>query len=153
GKEEEAMSAPPAQPWTREDYERDAREYKASLTLEDIREATPQATQREITLVSFNELKSRFGNIGYFNELLVQKRHEGKMERAVPDNMVVLGDPGGARRGSYAIELESCPVLWALEYVSRDDPEKDYARNFEKYEAVFRFPYYLLFDPDQQSLL
>jgi Uma2 family endonuclease len=147
------MSAPPAQPWTREDYARDAREYYASLTLEDFMEATPQATQREATLVSFNELKSRRGNIGYFNELLVQKRREGKIEHVVPDNMVVLGDPGEGRRGSYAVEYEACPLLWALEYVSRDDPEKDYAKNFEKYESVFQVPYYLIFDPEEQSLL
>ncbi len=147
------MSAPPAQPWTREDYARDAREYYASLSLEDIMEATPQATQREVTLNSFNELKSRHPGIGYFNELLVQVRHGGKIERIVPDNMVVLGDPGQERRGSYAVELETCPLLWALEYVSRDEPEKDYASNFEKYESIFKFPYYLIFDPEQQSLL
>jgi Uma2 family endonuclease len=147
------MSAPPAQPWTREDYARDAREYRASLRLEDVMEATPQATQREVTLASFNELKSRLPGLGYFNELLVQVRPQGKIERAVPDNMVVLGDPGDARRGSWAVEHEACPVLWVLEYVSRDDPEKDYASNFEKYESVFKFPYYLIFDPEQQALL
>src|SRR5579864_6939837 len=89
-KEEGAMSAPPAKPLTREDYERDAREYHASLPLEHFMEATPQATQREVTLASFNELKSRLAGIGYFNELQVQVRPEGKVERAVPDNMVVL---------------------------------------------------------------
>jgi hypothetical protein len=67
--------------------------------------------------------------------------------------MVVLGDPGEDRRGSYALEHEACPVLWVLEYISRDDPEKDYVKNFEKYEGVFGFPYHLLFDPDEQSLL
>jgi Uma2 family endonuclease len=147
------MSAPPAQPWTREDYERDARQYRASLRLEDIMEATPQAIQREATVVSFNELKSRLPGMGYFNELLVQKRHEGRIERAVPDNMVVLGDPGDAPRSSWAVEYEPCPVLWVLEYVSRENPEKDYASNFEKYEGVFKFPYYLLFEPEQQVLL
>jgi hypothetical protein len=147
------MSAPSVQPWTREDYARDARAYRASLPLEHFMEATPQATQREITLASLNELKSRFAGMGYFNELLVQKRYRDVLERAVPDNMVVLGDPGTAYRGSYAIEYETCPVLLVLEYISRNDPEKDYDKNFEKYEGVFAFPYYLIFDPEVQSLL
>jgi len=146
------MSAPVSRAWTREDYERDAREYYLSLTLEDFMEATPQSTQREITLASLNGLKASLGDIGYFNELLVQSRHLDELEKIVPDNMIVLGDPGLHKRKSYMVEFEQCPVYVVLEYVS-DDPDKDYEKNFQRYQSIFKIPYYLIFDPDQQSLL
>jgi hypothetical protein len=66
--------------------------------------------------------------------------------------MVVLGEPGDHRRGSYATELEPLPPFWALGYVSATDPRKDYVDSFAKYERELRVPYYLIFDPDAQGL-
>src|SRR5580700_4322887 len=86
-----AMSAPPQHRWTREDYDRDAREYLAGLPPEHFMESTPQSTQREITVASLALLRERCPLVRYFGELLIQTFFQGRISRVVPDNMVVLG--------------------------------------------------------------
>ena len=63
--------------WTRADYERAAEEYLHSLPPEHFMEATPQATQREITVESLSLVHAARPEIQYFNELLVQYPLEG----------------------------------------------------------------------------
>jgi Uma2 family endonuclease len=146
------MAAPPQHRWTREDYDRDAREYLAGLPLEHFMESTPQATQREVTTASFALLRARRADFRYFNELLVQLVGGDAVVRVVPDNMAVLGPLDDGPRGSYAVALESYPVFWTLEYVSESNRRKDYVDSFEKYESQLRVPYYLVFDPEHQDL-
>jgi Uma2 family endonuclease len=146
------MTAPHRSGMTAEDYDRAAQAYLASLPLEHFMEATPQATQREITVASFALLRQARGNVRYFNELLVQYFHEGNLRQVVPDNMLVVGELSDERRGSYATELEPFPIFWVLEYVSPNNKRKDYVDNFQKYEQELKVPYYLLFEPEAHSL-
>jgi Uma2 family endonuclease len=133
---------------TAEQYEQAAEEYLASLPLEHFMEATPQATQREITLESFALVRRARADFHYFNELLIQYFYKGNLRRVVPDNMVVVGQIDERRRGSYAPELEPAPPLWVLEYVSRANPRKDYVGNFKKFRRELKVPYHLLFEPE-----
>jgi Uma2 family endonuclease len=146
------MAAPPRSSWTREDYERDAREYMASLPLEHFMESTPQATQRAVTVAGFSLMQRRRRDFHFYSELLIHGRKDDVVLRVVPDNMVVLGVIDDEPRTSYPIELEPCPVFWVLEYVSESNRRKDYRDNFEKYESELKVPYYLIFDPEEQDL-
>lgn len=143
------MSAPP-QRWSRDDYERAAREYCERLPPEHYMEATPQATQRRITLASFAALNGRVPGLHLFNELLVQEFVKGSLRQVVPDNMVVLGELEPRERNYYCPEEEGRPVFWALEYVSPNTRRKDYVRNREIYERELEVPYYMIFDPDRE---
>lgn len=134
--------------WTRADYERSAREYCASLPLEHFMEATPQATQREITLESLALVKVQRPDIQVFNELLVQYPINAHVAKVVPDNMVVLSDEPILATGSYNLPFEQVSPFWVLEYVSEGTPRKDYHDNFQKYQDELKVPYYLLFRPD-----
>jgi ABC-type amino acid transport substrate-binding protein len=75
-------------------YEKAAYEYSRRLTIENLMEATPQATQREITLESLALLKAGRADVHVFNELLIQypRPRQTKLGQVVPDNMVVLSD-------------------------------------------------------------
>jgi Uma2 family endonuclease len=145
------MSTPRTTAFTADDYERAAQEYRASLTLEDFMEGTPQATQREICVQSFALLQGLVKGFHYFNELLIQFFHEGNFRRVCPDNMVVLGDLPERDRGHFDPELEPCPAFWVLEYVSPNDKRKDYEDSFRKYEEL-KVPCYLVFDPATRAL-
>src|SRR5262249_33127862 len=101
-------------------YEAAAQEYLRSLPLEHFMEATPQATQREITLESLALVKARRRDVQVFNELLVQyplprRRKPGQV---VPDNMVVLSDQPSRAETSFNVPLEPAGPFWVLEYVS-----------------------------------
>ncbi len=146
------MSVSPTPTMTAAEYALAAQEYLASLPLEHFMEATPQATQREITLASFALLRQARPAVHYFSELLVQYFFKGNLRRVVPDNMVVVGDLGDAPRSSYATELEPCPIFWALEYVSPSNERKDYVDNFQKYERELKIAYYLIFEPEKLQL-
>lgn len=146
------MSATPETQWSREDYDRAAQAYLASLPPEHFREATTQSAQRAIIMASLALLKRRRGGLGYFGELLVQYWHRGRVRQVVPDNMLVLGEPGDAKRTNWPVALESCPILWVLEYVSKSNMRKDYEDSFAKYERELKVPYYLLFYPDNDEL-
>lgn len=146
------MSTPTVRPWSHADYERAAREYEAKLPLEHYMEATPQATQRAITLASLTVVRGRLRGLHIFNELLVQFFFEGQIRQVVPDNMVVFGELDERERASFAPDLEKSPPFWMLEYVSPRSHRKDYAENMRVYEQELRVPYYLVFDPERQDL-
>src|SRR5438034_581066 len=137
---------------TAEDYDRAAHEYQKTLPLEHYMEATPQGTQREITLESLALLKGRRADVRYFNELLVQYPFEGKLRQVVPDNMVIRSPEPSHALTSYAVELEPVPPLLVLEYVSPASERKDYEDSFHKYERELKVPYCLLFHPEDQDL-
>jgi hypothetical protein len=131
-----------------------AQEYLRNLPPEHFMEATPQATQREITLESLALVKACLPRMHVFNELLVQypQRGEKKPGQVVPDNMVVVHDGPIEAEGSYDVPLQPAGPFWVLEYVSKGSQRKDYDDNTEKYERHLKVPYYLTFYPDNQEL-
>lgn len=134
-------------------YAKAADDYLRSLPLEHFMESTPQATQRKITLESFDLVHARRPDVQMFNELLVQFPVRGRRRPAqvVPDNMVVIcKDPIDAV-GSYDVPLQPVRPFGVFEYVSPSNKRKDYEDSFEKYEKL-KVPYYLVFYPDSQDL-
>src|SRR5260370_11295822 len=129
-------------------------EYLRSLPPEHFMEATPQATQREITLESFALVKVRRSDVHVFNELLVQyeRKGEDKPGQVVPDNMVVIHAGPIKAEGSYSLPLQPAKPFMMLEYVSRKSKRKDYDDNMHKCEHELKVPYYLLFQPDVEEL-
>lgn len=128
--------------------------YLRSLPPEHFMEATPQATQRKITLESFDLIHAVRPEVQVFNELLVQyprggdEHHPGQV---VPDNMVVVHPEPIQAVGSFSLPLQPVGPFMTLEYVSKSSVRKDYEINLEKYERDLRVPYYLLFYPDNQE--
>src|SRR5438067_1744290 len=102
-------------------YYQAAQDYLRSLPLEHFMEATPQATQRKITLESLDLLSAARSDVHVFNELLVQyplgedRKRPGQV---VPDNMVVLYDGDLKVEGSYDTPLQPVGPFCMLEYVS-----------------------------------
>jgi Uma2 family endonuclease len=117
-------------------------------------EATPQATQREITVESLALIKAQRPEVQYFNELLIQYPHgrRGQIRQVVPDNMVVVHSEPIQATGSYDIPLQPVSPLWVLDYVSKQSKRKDYEDSFQKYERELKVPYCLLYYPDAQDL-
>ena len=95
-------------------YESAAQKYLRSLKPENHMEATPQATQREITLASLALVHERRPEVQFFNELLVQysvgNRH--KPGQVVPDNMVVVHAEPIDAIGHYSLALQPVAPLW-----------------------------------------
>jgi Uma2 family endonuclease len=137
-------------------YEWDAKRYCESLPLEHLMEATTQATQREITVESFALIRAQRPEVQIFNELLVQYPRLGenpdKPARVVPDNMVVIHDKPIVAEGSFMTPLQPVGPFLVLEYVSKATSRKDYDDNLRRYEHELHVPYYLLFDPDKESV-
>jgi Uma2 family endonuclease len=135
-------------------YENAARDYLRHLPLEHFMEATPQATQRKITLESLDLVQARRPDVQVFNELLVQyplprRKRPGQV---VPDNMVVLHPEPIKAEGSFNIPLQPARPLWMLEYVSKSTERKDYTDSMNKYEHDLKVPYYLMFVPESQEM-
>lgn len=135
-------------------YYQAAQDYLRKVPLEHFMEATPQATQRKITLESLDLVHARRPEVQFFNELLVQyplprRKRPGQV---VPDNMIVLHNEPIKAEGSYDVPLQPVPPFCMLEYVSKSNRRKDYDDNMRKYEHELKVPYYLLFVPDQQEL-
>lgn len=135
-------------------YEKAARDYLRRLPPEHFMEATPQATQREITLESLALVKPHRPEVQVFNELLLQyplprRKRPGQV---VPDNMVVLHPQPIRADGSYDLPLQPAPPFMTIEYVSKSNARKDYTDNMSKYEDDLRVPYYLLFVPESQEM-
>ena len=97
-------------------YYQAAREYLCNLPPEHFKEATSQATQRKITLESFDLIHARRPDFQHFNELLVQYARPGtrKPGQVVPDNMVVLADQPIQAEGSYDVPLQPAAPFWVL---------------------------------------
>ena len=136
------------------EYEKAAEAYLKGLPPEHHMEATPQATQRKITLASLDLVHARRPEVQLFNELLIQYPHGRlrQIRQVVPDNMVVLHPEPIRAYGSYDLPLQPVGPLWVLEYVSKGSERKDYEDSFRKYERELKVPYYLLFYPDNQEL-
>jgi Uma2 family endonuclease len=136
-------------------YEKAAEKYLYSLPLEHFMEATPQATQRKITLESLDLVHAQRPEVQVFNELLVQyplDTNGQKLGQVVPDNMVVLWKEPIKAMGSYDIPLQPASPFWMLEYVSKNSKRKDFESNLRKYEQELKVPYYLIFYPDNEEL-
>ncbi len=135
-------------------YYEAAQEYLRSLPLEHFMESTPQATQRKITLESFDMVRVHRPDVHVYNELLVQYPRKGskKPGQVVPDNMVVIHAGELRVEGSYDVPLQPVGPFLMLEYVSKNTKRKDYDDNMHKYEHELKVPYYLLFQPDVQEL-
>jgi Uma2 family endonuclease len=137
------------------EWEKAAEEYLRSLPLEHFMEATSQATQRKITVESFDLVHRKRPEVQVFNELLVQYTYGRKRERrrVVPDNMIVLHEQPVKAGNSFNLPLQPAGPFCMLEYVSKDSQRKDYDDNMRRYERELKVPYYLLFNPDAQEVL
>jgi Uma2 family endonuclease len=135
-------------------YAADAVRYSAQLTWEDLMESTPQATQRKITLESFDVIAAARPEVQCFNELLIQYPVTAQKQpaRVVPDNFVVLHPTPLGRLTSFATELQPTRPFFVLEYVSKHNLRKDYEDNLVRYEQALRVPYYLVFYPDAEEV-
>lgn len=135
-------------------YETEAAKYLMSLPPSHYMEATPQATQREITLESFALVRAMRPDVQCFNELLVQYRRgkRKKLGKVVPDNMIVVHPKPIEAVGSYDMEVQPVGPVLVLEYVSKHSERKDYDENYEKYEEELKVPYYLIFYPDADEV-
>lgn len=135
-------------------YQRFAREYLESLPLEHFMEATVQATQRKITLASFDVVHLRRPDIQAFNELLVQFPRKGQRRpiQVVPDNMIVVHPEPIRAESSYDVPIQPAKPFMMLEYVSKSSERKDYEENLVIYERQLKVPYYVLFYPDINEL-
>lgn len=137
-------------------YEWAEQRYLESLPLEHFMESTPHATQRKITLESFDVIRVNRPDIQCFNELLVQYPRPGrdpdKPGQVVPDNMVVIHPEPIKAVGSFMTPLQPTGPTLMLEYVSKGSQRKDYDDNYVKYEQELKVPYYLLFYPDADEM-
>ncbi len=137
-------------------YEWAEQRYLKSLPLEHFMESTPQATQRKITLESFDIIHASRSDIQCFNELAVIYPKPGhnpdKPGTVVPDNMVVIHTKPIVAEGSYMTPLQPADPFLVLEYVSKSSVRKDEEVNYAKYEQELQVPYYLLFYPDADEL-
>jgi Uma2 family endonuclease len=133
-------------------YEWAEQRYLKSLPLEHFMESTPQATQRKITLESFDIIHAMRKDVQCFNELLVQYPIPGadpeKPGQVVPDNMVVIHSKPIVAEGSYMTPHQPVGPFLVLEYVSKSSVRKDEEVSYAKYEKELKVPYYLLFYPD-----
>ncbi|HSQ58194.1 MAG TPA: hypothetical protein VLM40_20890 [Gemmata sp.] len=135
-------------------YEMAEQRYLRSLPPEHFMEATPQATQRKITLESFDLIHISRPDIQCFNELLVQYplNDLDQPRQVVPDNMVVIHPKPINVEGSYNLPLQPVGPFLVLEYVSKRSVRKDYDANMLKSEHHLKVPYYLVFYPDADEL-
>jgi Uma2 family endonuclease len=145
---------PPVDPDLLAFYDAEADAYLESLPLSHFMEATPQATQREITLESFALIHAMRPEVQCFNELLIQYRRgkRKKVGKVVPDNFVLVHSAPIDAIKSFNTQMQPVGPLLVLEYVSKENRRKDYEDNFEKYEDELKIPYYLLFYPDNEEL-
>ena len=137
-------------------YERLANEYCRSLPLEHFMESTDQAKQREITLESLALVRAQWPEFQVFSELLIlyplTDADLKKPTRVCPDNMVVVHDEPIKAKGSFNVPLQPAGPTLILEYVSTENPRKDYVDNRRRYANDLQVPYYLLFEPEAQKL-
>jgi Uma2 family endonuclease len=148
------MSSTRLRPLQQIEWEKAAEEYLRSLPPEHFMEAAPQATQRKITLESFDLVHDKRPEVQVFNELLVQYTYGRKRQRCqvVPDNMIVLHEKPIRAVTSFNLPFQPAGPFCMLEYVSKDSMRKDYEDNLRRYERELKVPYYLLFYPDAEEL-
>jgi Uma2 family endonuclease len=149
-----AMSTEKPRSLLRIAYEEAAEAYLRSLPPEHFMEATAQATQRKITVESFDLVHPRRPDMQMFSELLVQYPfgRDQRIYQVVPDNMLIRCSEPIKASGSYDLPFQPVSPLWVMEYVSKYTKRKDYEQSFHKYERHLKVPYLLLFYPDNQEL-
>ncbi|MFO0852714.1 MAG: Uma2 family endonuclease [Gemmataceae bacterium] len=128
-------------------YEMTEDRYLRSLPLEHFMEATDHATQRKITLESFDLIHAAWPQFQVFNELLVQYPrgdNEFKPGQVVPDNFVVVHPEPIRAVGSFNTPLQPVGPFLVLEYVSKHRKRKDYDDNLHRYQDELKVPYYLV---------
>jgi Uma2 family endonuclease len=148
------MPKSPADVSLQEYLDAEADAYLRSLPLSHFMESIAQATQRKITLESFDIIHESLPNVQCFNELLIQypRGQQKKPGKVVPDNFVAIhSEPIDANK-SFNIHTQPVGPFLVLEYVSESNPRKDYEDNFKKYEEDLHVPYYLLLVPDDEAL-
>lgn len=136
-------------------YDMAEERYLRSLPPEHFMETPSQASQRKITLESFDVIHVARPDVQCFNELLVQYPRgadESRPGQVVPDNMVVVHPEPIAAGASFNTLLQPAGPLLVLEYVSKGNERKDYASDMAQYERELKVPYYLLFYPDNEEL-
>jgi len=137
-------------------YEWDATKYCKSLTLENLMESNFQATQRKITVDSFDLIGRERPDVHCYSEMLIQYPRLGESPdrpaRVVPDNMVVMSTQPLNVSGSYMLPVHKVIPTLVLEYVSKSNPRKDYEENHWKYEVELKVSYYLVFHPETKDL-
>ena len=137
-------------------YARLASDYCRSLPLEHFMESTDQANQRKITLESLDLVSAQWPEFQVFSELLIlyplTDADLKKPTRVCPDNMVVVHDEPIKAKGSFNVPLQPAGPTLILEYVSTENPRKDYVDNRRRYANDLQVPYYLLFEPEAQKL-
>jgi Uma2 family endonuclease len=145
---------PPVDPKLIEFLDAEAEKYLRSLPPEHFMEATPQATQRKITVESFDLIHVARPDVQCFNELLIQypRGKRKKLGKVVPDNFVVVHKDPIEALTSFSTQVQSATPLLVLEYVSKHSERKDYDDNYEKYEGELKVPYYLIFYPDNEEV-
>jgi hypothetical protein len=141
-------------PLLRIEYEEAAEAYLRSLPPEHFMEAFAQATQRKITVASFEVIAVERPDIQLFNELLLQYplKRPARIGQVVPDNVAMVHNEPLVVKGSYDLPLQPVGPFWVMEYVSKYTKRKDYEGSFHKYERELKVPYYLLFYPDNQEM-
>jgi Uma2 family endonuclease len=141
---------------TRLIYDWAADRYLQSLPLEHFMESTEQSTQREITMESLALVRAIRPDFQVFSELLIQYPVPGEdpdePARVVPDNMVIVWPKPLAPLKAFHAPLHKARPTLVLEYVSQSNRRKDYDDNYKKYERDLKVPYYLVFEPEKQTL-
>ncbi len=134
-------------------YARAAEAYFRGLPSEHFMAVTAQATQREITLESFALVKARHPGLQYFNDLPIQYPFGSRKQirQVMPDNLVVIHSEPIKATDSFDVPLQPVRPFWVVEYVSQNNPRKDYDDSFKKYERELKVPYYLVFLPGNRG--
>jgi Uma2 family endonuclease len=133
-------------------YAHAAQEYLRALTLENHMESPGQATQRKITLASFDQIAEFVPEFQHFNELLIQDLSYKPRLQVCPDNLLVFSKEKLEVENHFGIQLNKVRPFWALEYASKSNERKDYERNIDVYERL-QIPYYLIFSLEARELL
>ena len=137
-------------------YDWAADDYLRSLPLEHFMESTDQSTQREITLESLALVRAVRPDFQVFSELLIQypisTKKKRTPERVVPDNMVVIWPEPLTGLKAFHTPLQPVLPTMVMEYVSASNRRKDYDDNFRRYRDDLHVPFYLQFEPENQSL-
>lgn len=119
-------------------------------------ESTDQSTQRKITLESLDLVHAVWPEFQVFSELLIQyplgDSKPSKPERVVPDNMVIVWPKPIDKLKAFHTPLQPVLPTLVMEYVSESNRRKGYEENLTRYRDHLHIPYYLLFEPESQTL-
>ena len=144
------------------EYDQFADEFLAQLPLEHFAQTTEEAYQQFVTNSSLGLIRAVWPDFQVFSELLIQYPKAGQEprpgrkrrtpQRVVPDNMVVIWPEPLTGLKAFHTPLQPVLPTMVMEYVSTGNKRKDYDDNFRRYRDDLRVPYYLLFEPGDESL-